>query len=53
MNQTRKIEILAYASDPSRDIDYYGDIIVYDGKKYFVSLNEERVEYICDVKVSL
>lgn len=46
MNRTTRINILAYASDPDKDIDYYGDIVEYNGKRYFVSLEEERVEFI-------
>lgn len=46
MNRTTRINILAYASDPINDIDYYGDVIEYNGKRYFVSLAEERVEFI-------
>ena len=46
MNRTTRINILAYASEPDKDIDYYGDIVEYNGKRYFVSLSEERVEFI-------
>ena len=46
MNRTTKINILAYASEPDKDINYDGDIIEYKGKRYFVSLAEERVEFI-------
>ena len=45
MNKTTKINILAYASQPDKDINYDGDIIEYEGKRYFVSLAEERVEF--------
>ena len=46
MNRTTRINILAYASEPDKDIDYDGDIVEYNGKRYFVSLAEERVEFI-------
>lgn len=46
MNRTTRINILAYASEPDKDINYDGDIIEYNGKRYFVSLAEERVEFI-------
>ena len=46
MNRTTRINILAYASDPYNDINYDGDIIEYNGKRYFVSLAEECVEFI-------
>lgn len=46
MNRTTKINILAYASEPDKNYNYYGDIVKYKGKRYFVSLAEERVEFI-------
>ena len=45
MNKTTKINILAYASQTDKDINYDGDIVEYEGKRYFVSLAEERVEF--------
>ena len=44
MNRTTKINILAYASEPDKNYKYEGDIVDYKGKRYFVSLAEERVE---------
>ena len=46
MNRTTKINILAYASEPDKDTKYDGDIVKYKGKRYFVSLADERVEFI-------
>lgn len=46
MNYTTKIEILSYASQPDKNYNYEGDEIEYNGKLYFVSLAEERVEFI-------
>ena len=46
MNKTTKINILAYVSEPDKNYNYDGDIVEYDGKRYFVSLAEERVEFI-------
>ena len=46
MNRTTKVNILSYASQPDKDIDYDGDIIVYKGKRYYVNLAEERVEFL-------
>lgn len=46
MNKTTKINILAYVSEPDKNYNYDGDIVEYDGKRYFVSLSEERVEFI-------
>lgn len=45
MNRTTKINVLAYASEPERNINYDGDIVEYNGKRYFVSLADERVEF--------
>ena len=47
MNRTTKINILAYASEPDKNYKYEGD---YKGKRYFVSLAEERVEFIGIIK---
>ena len=50
MNNTTKIRILAYASEPDKDTDYNGDVIEFEGKRYFVSLAEERVEFLGIIK---
>ena len=50
MNNTTKINILAYASEPDKNINYDGDYIEYEGKIYFVSLAEERVEFVGIIK---
>ena len=50
MNRTTRINILAYASQPDKNYNYFGDIVEYEGKRYFVSLAEERVEFIGIVK---
>lgn len=46
MNNTTKIEILSYASQPDKNYKYEGDYVEYEGKLYFVSLAEERVEFV-------
>lgn len=46
MNKTTKINILAYTSEPDKNYNYDGDIVEYEGKRYFVSLSDERVEFI-------
>ena len=46
MNKTTKINILSYVSEPDKNYNYDGDIVEYNGKRYFVSLAEERVEFI-------
>ena len=50
MNRTTKINILAYASEPDKNYEYDGDIVDYNGKRYFVSLVEERVKFIGIIK---
>lgn len=45
MNRTTKINVLAYASQPDMDTNYFGDIVEYRGKKYFVNLSAEIVEF--------
>ena len=50
MNITTKINILAYASEPDKNYEYDGDIVDYNGKRYFVSLAEERVKFIGIIK---
>ena len=50
MNRTTRINILAYASRPDKNYNYFGDIVEYEGKRYFVSLAEERVEFVGIVK---
>ncbi len=37
--------MLAYASRPEMDINYFRDIVEYKGKRYFVNLSEEAVEF--------
>ena len=46
MNRTSKVNILSYASQPDKAIDYDGDIIVYEGKRYYVNLADARVEFL-------
>lgn len=46
MNKSTKLNILAYASAPDKNYNYFGDIVEYKGKRYFVSLAEERVDFI-------
>ena len=46
MNKTTKISILSYASQPDKDYNYYGDIVEYKGKRYFVDLSTEEVRFI-------
>lgn len=50
MNNTTKINILSYASQPDKEYNFFGDIVEYKGKRYFVSLADERVEFVGIVK---
>ena len=50
MNNTTKIEILSYESQPDKNYKYEGDYVEYEGKLYFVSLAEERVEFVRNAK---
>lgn len=42
--------ILAYASEPDKSYNYFGDYVEYEGKCYFVSLANEHVEFVGLVK---
>ena len=44
-NSTRML-ILAYVSEPDKDYNYFGDVVEYEGKRYWVSLAEECVEFL-------
>ena len=46
MNNTTKINILAYTSEPDKNYKYEGDVVEYKGKRYWVSLAEELVEFL-------
>lgn len=46
VKKSLKFLILAYASEPDKNYKYEGDIVEYEGKRYFVSLAEERVEFV-------
>lgn len=50
MNRTTRINILAYASEPDKDTNYEEDIVEYKGKRYRVSLAEERVDFLGIIK---
>lgn len=50
MNKHTKWNILAYASQPDKDYNYYGDIVEYKDKRYFVDLSNEYVEFIGIIK---
>lgn len=46
VKNTLRIEILAYASEPDKDYNYFGDVVEFRGKRYWVSLADERVEFL-------
>lgn len=52
VKNTTRINVLAYASEPDKNYNYYGDIVEYEGKRYFVNLSEETVEFVGVVKQS-
>ena len=45
-----KWTILAYVSEPDKEYRYEGDWVEYEGKIYWVSLAEERVEFVGNAK---
>lgn len=47
-NSTRML-ILAYVSEPDKNYNYDGDVVEYEGKRYWVSLAEERVEFLGEI----
>lgn len=49
MNKTTKINILAYASEPDKNYKYEGDLVEYNGKRYWVSLMNETVEFVGEI----
>ena len=49
VKNTLRIEILAYASEPDKDYNYYGDVVEFRGKRYWVNLAEERVEFLGEI----
>ena len=50
VKKSLKFLILAYVSEPDKSYNYFGDFVEYEGKRYFVSLAEERVEFIGNLK---
>lgn len=50
MNNTTRIDILAYASEIDKDYNYDGDVVDYEGKRYWVCLANEIVEFLGIIK---
>ena len=50
VKKSLKYLILAYASEPDKSYNYFGDYVEYEGKRYFVSLAHEHVEFVGLVK---
>lgn len=50
MNNTTRINILAYASELDKDYDYDGDVVDYCGKRYWVCLRDETVKFLENIK---
>lgn len=51
MNNTTKICVLAEASRPDKNYNYYGDHVEYKGKLYYVDLSREYVEFKRNLEV--
>ena len=49
VKNTLRIEILAYVSEPDKNYNYDGDVVEFRGKRYWVSLAEERVEFLGEI----
>lgn len=45
MNNTTKICVLAEASRPDKNYNFFGDYVEYRGKLYWVDLSKEHVEF--------
>jgi hypothetical protein len=52
MNNTTKIRIMSYASQPDKDYNYDGDYVDFEGKRYWVSLRTETVEFVGNLEAS-
>lgn len=50
VKKSLKYLILAYASEPDKSHNYFGDFVEYEGKRYYVSLANEHVEFVGLVK---
>ena len=46
MNNTTKIRIMSYASQPDKNYNYDGDYVDFEGKRYWVCLRTETVEFV-------
>lgn len=46
VKKSLKWTILAYVSEPDKNYKYEGDIVEYGGKRYWVSLMNETVEFL-------
>lgn len=52
MNNTTKIRIMSYASQPDKDYNYDGDNVDFEGKRYWVCLRTETVEFVGNLEMS-
>lgn len=46
VKRSTKFLVLAYASEPENNYNYDGDIVEYEGKRYWVNLAAETVEFL-------
>ena len=51
MNNTTKICVLAEASRPDKNYNFFGDYVEYRGKLYWVDLSKEYVEFRKNLEV--
>lgn len=52
MNNTTKICVLAEASRIDKNYNYYGDLVEYKDKLYWVDLSREYVEFRKNLEVT-
>lgn len=45
MNKTTKISVMAEVSRPDKNYNFFGDLVPYKGKLYWVDLANEIVEF--------
>lgn len=50
--QYNKIRIMSYASQPDKDYNYDGDYVDFEGKRYWVCLRTETVEFVGNLEVN-
>lgn len=49
VKKSTKYAVLDYAARPDKDYDVNGDVVIFKGKKYWVNILLEIVEFIGNV----